>query len=452
MRNYVRVVRWPGPLTAPTVATRFRLWVVPMARSRQFFNRLEPIDLVSRIPFQLDPRGLVVFCLAALIIVMPNAALLGVLWQLWEPAALLSLITGGLTAWKLGQPITSWCARTCEVFYFRRLRQLHEHKEATQGRENRVGGVTPGTWVCLRDAHIERGKEHRRRHGRQAGNPPVSYTLVIATIELSGVERELAFSDGSALVWHPASPVIQRDLTTKRQSWVQYANQDQLTDAESALTALTEILAETAEAPIDEVVGKLALRFANTVLVHALCTGFTWGIVACKNMDYFRLLATLRAMDTSLNERLGDPIVQLTNAGHVWYECTAQAQAAKLRGDRMSRDKKRAPSIIFEASVGNFNYAEGDISGQTTNYYGVVSTDQVVSALEVMLKRTDVPWQSEELAGVRPVIEEAVARRTTTQAGLRPAVAKLVGMIENIGLGLAGNAVFEVLKSFIAAR
>jgi hypothetical protein len=112
--------------------------------------------------------------------------------------------------------------------------------------------------------------------------------------------------------------------------------------------------------------------------------------------------------------------------------------------------KPGSSKIFINSPTGNVNVAGGHFYGQTSNFHSQPSNVELLEALEAVLKRTDIPWMSADLVGIHAPIERAVQQRDTTHTGLRPAVAKLVQVCENLSLGIAGNTLFEVLRQFVA--
>jgi hypothetical protein len=189
----------------------------------------------------------------------------------------------------------------------------------------------------------------------------------------------------------------------------------------------------------------------DEALLRAIHVASMWGIVCTEgNSSVVLLYQMARDSDITMSDLLDSVTLRLTDAGRVWQECSDEARIAREQNERRARmSQSGSPKFVFNNPSGNINVAGGNFYGQTSNFHSKPSSDEVLHALEVISKRSDIPWQSTDLVGVHESIERAVHQRDTTYAGLRPAVAKLVQVCESLTLGIVGNALFEVLKGFV---
>lgn len=178
-----------------------------------------------------------------------------------------------------------------------------------------------------------------------------------------------------------------------------------------------------------------------------------WGIVCPEeNVSVVSLYQRARDSGITMSDLLDSFTLRLTDAGRVWQDCSDEVRIAREQArERTRMSQPRSQKITINNHDGNINFAGGNFYGQTSasDFHSKPSSEEVLQILEVILKRSDIPWRYPDLVDVHAPIQRAVHQRDTTHAGLRPAVTKLVRVCESLSLGIVGDALFEALKGFI---
>jgi hypothetical protein len=424
-----------------------------MAKGRQEYSRVDPVDLVTWTPVRMRTSSLGATLLSGLALSFANLVLLCGLALIWDPLGYVTVFTVVFSLWKLGGPLKAHFAEEMEESRLKGLRGEATRFEAGRGSKNRVSGLRAGVWICKEEEHNERRQEQRRVYGRDAPDPPVNYQLVIATSKQSGTTQRIAFSDGSALSWHAQSQLIQISADWSSETGSDSGDLDMLDGAARALVAMAHALeGQPRGMPIHSILANHH-DFAQRAVLQAAHAGLVWGIFTTpEGPDLAHLYRMARDSDAPLANEFGRLTLRLTDAGQLWLECTDERQTAPRQTDRRTRMKSEptpAASFVIHGNVSanNLNFAGGDIRDQTVTFHA--SSNDLLMALEAILARPDVPWHGEALTEIRKTIEEAVQQRDVRHPGLRRAVTKLVDVCEGLGVGIVGNTLFEALKNFV---
>lgn len=408
--------------------------------------------MVSWTPTTIRPSILRVLLLLATFLLIPNGLLFVVLRSIWEPISYVAFATCALTIWKCGPRIKKYWIRRLEELLLEQLRSKISRFDGQSGYTHQVAGIKVGAWARLKDEYEVIRKAHRRQSVRSASDPLVSYQLVVATLRAGGNRQKVAFSDGSAHDWHPTTSVIQHNFMHSPSGKAEYCTTDETGRVSRALVDMVRISGCNTNGISLQALATSCGLARNQTLLRAVYVGSMWGLLCTDwNTSVVKLYQMARDSDAPLSDLLDSCILRPTDAGRVWQECSEEAritrEAADQRRSRMSQP--RPQKVIINNASGNVNVAGGHFYGQTSNFHGRPPSEEILNALEVVLKRTDIPWMSADLVHVHAPIERSVRQRDTTDSTLRPAVAKLVQVCETLGLGVASSALFEVLKGFV---
>lgn len=80
------------------------------------------------------------------------------------------------------------------------------------------------------------------------------------------------------------------------------------------------------------------------------------------------------------------------------------------------------------------------------------SDGEVLSAVEALLGDGKIPWDRVRLVPVREEFERAVLSQDAKSPAFRRSVSTFLKVASELGLGVSGNAVSELLKHFWASR
>lgn len=353
----------------------------------------------------------------------------------------------------LGSRAKTYWTKRLELSMFEKLRLNMTELCGKPGYANQVGGIKIGEWARRKQDYEKSCKDHKKAYGRSVDDPPVHYQLAIATLQTGGNQRKIAFSDGSTLGAHPLNAVIQQSFRDSLPPCrVKYCDDRKASDTSRALVNLVGVISHDTDATSLRTLATSHGLAQDDTLLWAIHVASMWGIIFTEgNTSVVQLCQMARDPGILMSELLDSVTLHLTDAGHVWHECSDEAQTAREQDQRRIRmSQSGSPKIVINNPVGNINVAGRNLYGQTSNFHGgKPSSEEVLQALEVILKQPDIHWKSADLAGVHATIQEAVHKRDTTHAGLRPAVAKLVRVCERLSLGIVGDTLFEALKGFV---
>jgi hypothetical protein len=373
-----------------------------------------------------------------------------ILYTLWTPASsLLAVVFCALGLWKDRPVMRIKLATQIEQESISERFWLFSFRHGVPGREIKVSGIHPKSWLCNKREYEESRKDNRRRNGRNAPNPDAEYRLSIATLSINGHSKGIAFSDGSATDWDPRSYSLEQSYPMPPA--LQYGSAGKYLDEQArALNELVEMIARrNAEVSLDLLLSAFEEE-RHDHLRQAVHTALMWRLISTPQEsepeDLLRLVEDLGRNSWAPTEKIA---LKLTPAGFLWRECSTE-RSTRRKKESQVRESGASFKFYKGSQVGNINYAEGDFYGQTTNAVPDTSKTQVLEALAEVLRREDIPWDNAELQEARTNIQRAVREQDVTQPELRPAVARLTKALEAIGFGVAGNTVFEILKAFVS--
>jgi hypothetical protein len=418
--------------------------------TRPLSARIPARDLIHWTPFRNPPLPYHILGLSIAFYVVPSTALFFILYAVWSPlSSLLAVAFCALGLWKDRPETQIKLANDLELNTIADRWEYITQQGGPPGSKKQISSLAPSAWVCNKDEHDEKCKQNRRENGRAAPDPPVNYRLAIATLLVNGAHKSIAFSDGNVVDWHPASHGLERDFIPPRSHGYLVTDRATLHNQERVLNELIErTVKSNADTSLDTILGGFDSEQREDVY-QAVHTSLMWGLLrVTKQPDASGSIHAIRSLHASSPSGSGAIIVRITPAGKLWRECSEERTAARERSARM---RESGPNFKFYkgSTVGNINYSEGDIIGQTTVVNQQPPPAEVLEALEAVLRRSDVPWDEPDLQGIRATIQQAVRQQDVSQEELRPAVGRLLKVLEAVGFGVVGNTVYDVLKAFV---
>lgn len=278
--------------------------------------------------------------------------------------------------------------------------------------------IEAGMWVCRKSDFEDATRKHRRQHGRSAREPEATYKLLLAFTTYSGSQMKVAFSGGSTEFWNPQAYVSVLDGP------VAYDRQASAGSARALNMALL-LLANQPNQSLEcgQLVSKLPSHYASP---EEVC------------------LALRAAEKWSLVEVQGDQqqTYRLTATGQEWVEATPEGYQKNVQ-----RRVLRSGGSVTNNFFGPSNYVQGSNYGtMSANQIAATSPDQLLDAMRQVLDLQSIPWSRPELAEVRGSMVRAVAKGDPARA--KTAVRKLRSIVEQLALGVSGNAAYQLLTAF----
>ncbi len=422
-----------------------------MAAERDL-SRISPVDLVCRTPLLISPSVPLVYGVAFAIYIVVCVIAFAALWQLWKPSVAVVLL-GPLSFLWYGERVGLWAVTKYWCRQLERLvTQISKH-EGGRGTECQVSGIAADTWVCYRNDYDQKCRAHRAENGgRRAGEPPVTYKLVVAAFPRSGNQRTVAFSNGTTIDWYTTANFIRLEHHFSAKSMLRFPSPGH--EIATVATILLAIVGDLRSDPSGTTIQFLLKRHGHgrdreEYFWHAVRALCLWGL--CR-------VAAPAGVRTLYGNSLGSlcsTSIRLTHAGESWHDATSEVQAKIAEERARMNPNRRPPKIVsynyISQNSGIVNVMSDNHGAQTSNaYVASRSDDEVLGALCEILERSDIPWKSRELDGVRQTIEDSVSRRDAASPDLRRAVALLLQVCGSIGVGIAGNAAYEVLRTLVS--
>jgi hypothetical protein len=385
----------------------------------------------------------------AIVILLPTLIAFSLARMLWSPLGYVVAAFAIIVSFAIARSLYLTVERGFERKLLREFRASITRRYAEASETGQVAGVRGTQWIASKQDHDENGREYRRLNGRNAGSPPVEYRLMIATCPHEG-SRDLAFTDGKRVVWNRSRNVIHQQFVDKEHPRAIFPHDPSMPT--QALLHLAETLTARREGlQIFPSLPTSSRRFSDYDVLHAAFSGLTWGIFRLMEpVDLERKYQQVRDSLEGHSHSAGTFTLQLTDAGRVWCDCDDDIQRIEdsIRSAAMGHAHTQ-PSIIVHGPVYG-NVAGRDVNDRRRTSLPGVSTDDLLSALAVVLAAPEVPWQAPTLRGDRATIEAAARDKNPRLKGLKAAVRRVIDAAGEVGIGATGNATYEILKTFIS--
>jgi hypothetical protein len=126
----------------------------------------------------------------------------------------------------------------------------------------------------------------------------------------------------------------------------------------------------------------------------------------------------------------------------LWHEATPQGYLNHTRQQR-----RRSGGTVTNNFYGPSNFVQGNNHGVMSVSQNFTATPQeLLSAMRQVLDMQTIPWNRPELAEVRGIMCQAVAKGDPSRAKI--AIRKLRMVVEQLALSVAGNAAYQLLTSY----
>lgn len=285
--------------------------------------------------------------------------------------------------------------------------------------------IRAGDWVCRRRDYEAEGVEYRRERGVRSGmQPQIELRMVIALLRESGNYVRLVFSDGAAEGWSTASHVyIGSDLKARERP----ANRPQ-----ALARNFDEVLRLLSEAP--------SHRRAILAAVHEKSLA-SYGEIES-------ILVAQKKWGMVSDDGSGQ--LQLAELGTWWLRATSDGfrrYMGEINAGRPIRSGGR--SVTNNNFYGPSNYVQGVNLGQmNANQFQDIDPEHLVSAIREVLQDESIPWGERELEPIRNELEEVVDEGDPGRG--RQAFARLRHVLDQLAIGVGGNAAFALLQAYYA--
>jgi len=411
-------------------------------------GRLKPSDIVAVTPAEATALTFMPRATAISIILTGNYIAVFVAhaaWPLLRYAVFLSLIFS-FARWYA--PLKNWMTDISSGIPLEQLRLKTASLVGHAIDESQVSGIEIGTWVYSSKAH-KNAKALLRSQGFANQVPEMSFRLCVAKLHVSGVRTKLGFSDGTTNGFHPASylfvgPAKRIDAKESR-----LGNPAKNLRASEVLADLMRALATKDETTFDELIERFSGAGTQEVLMRALRGIVLWGLaeeIGDLDSSYVYRVISKNAFPGAIFKR--KLRFRLTSAGRLWLQCSPESLRAEE--SRKHMENQKPPSITFSGPMrGIVN--TGPVYGQVSYIENNYSERSVLDAIDALLRDREVPWHLDELREERAILEMAAEQEDTTDPGLRPALSSVFAVIQNLGLGVLGNSIYDVLKHFITS-
>ncbi|MFI5938376.1 hypothetical protein [Actinoplanes sp. NPDC051494] len=360
-------------------------------------------------------------------------------WVLWSPLRWVVVPVAAVGVARDWRRARARLIRDYQIKAFENFYKQHVEFVGPAGQPCQASGISVNDWVADKSVFEQQRRDHRLKNGRSAPDPPASYRRVVATFRVNGQAHKMAFADGEVFSSAPNLNMLKGTsaLTMSSDSIVYRSVSEPACEAlVVAVTILHEIRDVLTVREIEEAV-RSDLRRHVTFAIRA---AHVWGLIIIRD----EMGDEVGSIHPDLG--IGQFSARITDAGEIWYQCSDEARAKREKAAKVPRSFK----IVNQAgSQANINYAEGDISGQTNNFYSRPTGVEVLDALALVLKHEELPW-ADRLEHVRPVLEQAVSSGDIDESGLRRAVRQLLEVSGAIVVGVMGNTVYDTLKAFVS--
>lgn len=425
-----------------------------MAQRRAQCSRIDPAEIAASTPSAIKPEPALSWFTSILSLVVPGVLLALLVGCFWRPLGYVGVaLVIALTVY-YARPVSTFWHRYFEEQRFEGMRNSVRHFKGVRGRRSQVQGIKANTWVCLARDYEEHRKEYRRSNARNAPDPDVKYSLVMAAGSKEGNSREIAFTDGESLAWHPQSVTIESPVSLQKHRDATYLGQGAASAAGCTLEAIVTALTQQGEGMPTSVVARhpLVECYSTDLVVHAIHSGLMWGLIGTDTEGATGIYISARDSTDPWNKEFGAIVVYLTLCGATWGKCGAEARMYRQHAARRKRGmdpEGPQQTFHFHGPVHSMNIAR-DVESQTANTYEAGRDDLILDALRGLLTAPDIPWQLPPLADLRPQFECAVHDRDINDYRLKPAVKTVLRVCENLSLGVLSSGLFELLRRFVS--
>jgi len=253
------------------------------------------------------------------------------------------------------------------------------------------------------------------------------YGFLVATIRENGNEQLMSFADGSVRRCSPRTPVYVRTG-----GWANFGNQHDYGILDASGTVLDGMIRKLhlnthGSCELDELVGIFEPFYGSAAVAEALRAAEWWSFLSLGDANDLRI----------------------TDAGRVWAEAEPSRLADRERVARVSERRRNEPTFSIGANYGVINVAKTIRGNQTAINSGRPRDDELLAALDGVLKIKEIPWRSSQLRDVRAEIQAAVVEREAHRPALKGAISKLFRVCGDLAIKIAGNVIFDTLKSYL---
>ena len=413
-----------------------------MPARRRGIDRLHPMFIATHAPVSGPYSSTVTSVIAVGVLAVIAVLVLLLSYSVWHPwgpvAAAVPLGVATQAAWPYSR---------IQVFkklnhgWLRSAREQLLMWEGPYGKPVKAVTLRAGTWFTTEKDQKERERLYRKRTGNRSSILfAAEYRLVIAVVEVNGIRSDIAYSTGASDVVSPMANILEApmgDLPTVQRS---DPDLEQLDGIASALCAVVRLLYESEQEwhYTRDLVSTLDGVRSTREIVRALHAAEWWGLIRVGRDD---------------QQHFYEFPVEITPAGQVWHEASdeVQIERAKVRSQQL-KDPGRAPSFVFNGDfTGVINYAGRDLHDVTSSVRkDGPSREEIMSALRHVLNDERVPWSAPAMQAPRKQFEEALRTGSVEQPRLRAAVDKLFAVCASLGMSVAGNAAYEILKRLVS--
>lgn len=416
-------------------------------------SRIDPIELVASTPPAISPSLWSIRLVAAAAFLGIGASITGLLARFCVPVfgAGPSFATGAILfpllavayVWR-GEKMGRWTLEEGWRWNVDRLRAGILRREGRRASKCLISGLQAPAWVCLKDEiDEEKRRAYRAAHGRNAGEPPADFRFVVATYPKSGNQQVVAFSDGDTAEWYSTAHFIPCGDGKAVVPTREYMSGGEV---DATVPVLLAIVEDLSSGPAGIALELLLKRHGGGqedrfwIAIRAL---WFWGLGQLAGSAGLRDIYRPDLRSINL-------VMQLTGAGKVWHRATDEGHAKTIEDRKRMSSSHRPPKVeIGHVSGGNLNIGSQIHGGQISNtYVAGQSQDEIFDALRKILERSDIPWEAQELEGVRTTLEGAVSQRDATSPRLRRAVGRLLLNVSgSVVVGIIGSAAYEALRA-----
>ncbi|MEU8237778.1 hypothetical protein AB0C07_06005 [Actinoplanes missouriensis] len=408
---------------------------------------MKPTSLVSWTPESVASAVLMPYFLALATIVIPNFFVASFLGLFLHPLRYMVFPGIALSCFLWFRRLVVWIADIRLGLPLLRFREKLTKSYAYVSSDSQIAGIEPGTWIFSRKEYERELRKHPRRRGEPQTQPKVKFELCVAKLYLDGNRTKLALSSGETRSNHAASHLYYRPFKRPSVRGLRFSDGANVLEAAEQLADVARQLQLVGAATITTLADPSGDQRSQAAFMHAIRTGVIWGVVECafsgNEADLCSVLSRSAVPPTDEGASMS---LRLTPAGQIWLECSPESLR---RSENLARmEKNRPPSMTFHAPVHGGVHTGPNYGEFHYNEFNYTETD-VLKALDELLRERDIPWESDDLRAARDVIETAIDQEDTTDPELRSSLSTIFGVASNLGLAVAGNSIYDVLKHFI---
>ncbi|MFI5954374.1 hypothetical protein [Cryptosporangium sp. NPDC051539] len=322
--------------------------------------------------------------------------------------------------------------------------------------------IEPGRWTAsLRELRSEQN-EYRREHGRNADTSHIKaeYRLVIAIVEHSFNNRDLGYADGESLGGKRSDhPMLVQERLVFNSEFADEADEEAARIGSVLLLELMEFLAERSqEANSAEVVlSKISDGVEFSTFLDVVRAASAWGLINI-NLGRPEWLAVLVqatfGSTTPLEGIYRSASISVTDAGKIWNEA-GKAMEASARRSRVNQPS--GPTFNIDNTGGTifgstFGGGRVEFGGVEYSAGASVPPDKAAQALKELLRDPEIPWNRSEFAKLRQIVTDAPVEQAKESGLLATFLTRLGELASGIGIGIAGNAAYQLLLNFVSIK